>query len=450
MYKRLSAFLFPIVALALIGTGLWGYQVNQEKNTVLIKAENQYQRAFHDLSYHVDQLHSELGQALAVNSGSKDSLRKSLSNVWRVTSQAQNEINQLPLTLLPFNKTEEFLSNVSKFSYQVAVRDMSKTPLTDDEINTLNTLYTRSKEIAAELRDVQSKVLANNLRWMDVEMALASEKETQDNTIIDGFKTVDKQVGEYDEINWGPSISSIYRKKTMAALGGNEVSEEEIRKKAAQFLGVQDPSTLTIVENGQGKEYNSFSVTANMPDGRVAMIDYSKKGGHMIWFINERLIENGSMTIDQAVDHAERFLQAHDFKELAPISFDQYQNTASITFASVKNNVIIFSEKLAVQVALDNGEVMGLHAADYVYRRQERQIKPPALTSEQAREKLNPKLKVGSEQLALIENELGEEVVCYMFMGQINGSSYRIYLNGDTGIEEKIEEIRESEIELGQ
>jgi spore germination protein len=450
MYKRLSAFLFPIVALALVGTGLWGYQVNQEKNTILIKAENQYQRAFHDLSYHVDQLHSELGQALAVNSGSKDSLRKSLSNVWRVTSQAQNEINQLPLTLLPFNKTEEFLSNVSKFSYQVAVRDMSKSPLTDHEINTLNTLYTRSKEISTELRDVQSKVLTNHLRWMDVEMALASEKETQDNTIIDGFKTVDKQVGEYDEINWGPSISSMYRKKTMSALSGNDVSEDEIRKKAAQLLGVQDPSTLTVVENGQGKEYNSFSVTGNMPDGRTAMADYSKKGGHLIWFINERIIQNGSMNIEDAVEHAEQFLLKNEYYDLAPISFDQYQNTASITFASVSQGMIIFSEKLAVQVALDNGEVMGLHAADYVYRQQDRQLKPPALTSEQAREKLNPKLEVSSEQLALIENELGEEVVCYMFMGKINGSSYRIFLNGETGIEEKIEEIRDSEIKLGQ
>jgi spore germination protein len=450
MYRRLSAFLFPVLALALVGAGLWGYQVNQEKNTVLIKAENQYQRAFHDLSFHVEQLHSELGQALAVHSGSDHSQRKSLANVWRMTSEAQNEINQLPLALLPFNKTEEFLSNVAKFSYQVAVRDMSKKPLTENEIKTLTTLYNHSKEIANELRDVQNKVIANNLRWMDVEMALASQNEAQDNTIIDGFKTVDKSVGEYEEINWGPSVSSVFSKQNMQALEAEpEATEEEIRKKAAQFLGGVDAGSLNIVENGQGKEYNSYSVSAQMGD-HTAQLDFTKKGGHLIWFINERMIHEGSLTLEQAVKSAQEFLTAHGYNDMVPISKDEYLHTASVTFATSKNGVIIYPEKLAVQVAMDNGEVMGLHAKDYVYRKKDREMKAPSLTSEQAKAKLNSNLEVSSEQLALITNDSGEDVVCYMYVGRINGSSYRIYINGDTGQEEKIEQIRESDATTGQ
>jgi spore germination protein len=451
MYKRLAAFLFPVLALALVGSGLWGYQVNQEKNTVLIKAENQYQRAFHDLSFHVEQLHSELGQALAVHSGSDHSQRKSLANVWRMTSEAQNEINQLPLTLLPFNKTEEFLSNVAKFSYQVAVRDMSKQPLSEDETKTLTTLYNHSKEISKELRDVQSKVIANNLRWMDVEMALASQNETQDNTIIDGFKTVDKSVGEYEEINWGPSVSSVFSKQNMQVLEAEpEATEEEIRKKAAEFLGGVDAGSLNIVENGQGKEYNSYSVSAQMGDHHTAQLDFTKKGGHLIWFINERMISEGSLTIEQAVKSAQEFLTAHGYNDMVPISKDEYLQTASITFATSKDGVIIYPEKLAVQVALDNGEVMGLHAKDYVYRKKDREVKAPSLTPEQAKKKLNPNLEVSSEQRALITNDAGEDVICYMYVGRINGSQYRIYINGDTGQEEKIEQIRESDATAGQ
>lgn len=114
-------------------------------------------------------------------------------NVWRITSQAQNEISQLPLTLLPFNKTEDFLAKMSNFSYRAAVRDLSKQPLTDDELKTLNTLYEHATQISKDLREVQSTVMAKNLRWMDVELALASEKEPQDNAIIDGFATMDKK-----------------------------------------------------------------------------------------------------------------------------------------------------------------------------------------------------------------------------------------------------------------
>lgn len=221
MYTRLSAILFPVTAILLIGALVWGYQENQEKNSILIKAENQYQRAFHDLSYHMDKLHAELGNTLAVHSASTGSHRKSLVNVWRITSEAQNEINQLPLTLLPFNKTEEFLSRISKFSYQTAVRDLTKQPLTDNEIKNLKELYKSSALISQDLQGVQHKVIANRLRWMDVETALASEREPRDNTIIDGFKTVDKRVGEYPELDWGPSVSSMYNKRSVKKLGAN-------------------------------------------------------------------------------------------------------------------------------------------------------------------------------------------------------------------------------------
>ncbi|MFP3416535.1 germination protein YpeB, partial [Bacillus sp. SIMBA_074] len=65
----------------------------------------------------------------------------------------------------------------------------------------LQSLYTQAGDIQDELRKVQYLVLKNNLRWMDVEMALASGKENSDNTIIDGLKTVEKKVSGYGETN---------------------------------------------------------------------------------------------------------------------------------------------------------------------------------------------------------------------------------------------------------
>ncbi|WP_338130385.1 hypothetical protein [Cohnella ginsengisoli] len=115
MYKRLSAVMFPLCALLFAGAVFWGYQEHQEKNAVLIKAENQYQRAFHDLTNHMGSLQDQLGKTLAVNSASYRMQRKGLVNVWRLTSQAQNEVNQLPLTLLPFNQAENFFDPHLRF-----------------------------------------------------------------------------------------------------------------------------------------------------------------------------------------------------------------------------------------------------------------------------------------------------------------------------------------------
>ncbi|MCU6795857.1 germination protein YpeB [Paenibacillus sp. WQ 127069] len=446
MYSRLSIVMFPILLVVLIGAGMWGYLEHQEKNAILIKAENQYQRAFHDLSFHVDSLHTELGNTLALNTASQDSYKKGLINVWRITSEAQNEINQLPLTLLPFNKTEEFLANMSNFSYRAALRDLGKQPLNEQEMQTLNALYQHANEISTDLRGMQSKVLANNLRWMDVETALATQKEPLDNAIIDGFQTVDKKVADYADVKWSPSVMSTYQAYDAKMLTGNDVSAEDVRQKAAKFLNIADSSAVKVVENGAGTEFESYSVTApkdNIPDG--TQMDYSHKGGELLWYSAARDVPDKKLDIRGARDAAAEFLDTHGYPNMTAVSYDEYNNVANITFASRMNDVINFIDKVAVKIAMDNGDVTGLQATDYVYNHKERQLNSPKLSAEEARKVLNSQMQVDHQSLALIRNDLQEEVLCHEFTGRINGGVYRIYINAETGVEEKVEHLRKEE-----
>src|SRR5699024_1444859 len=142
--------LIVVLAVVNIATGIWGYQEHQEKNAILIQAENDYQRAFHELTYHMDLLNNELGSALAMNSSR--GLSPQLADIWRISSDALSNVGQLPLGLLPFNKTEEFLSNISDFTYRTAVRDLDDEPLSEEETKLLESLYEQSGEIKNELR----------------------------------------------------------------------------------------------------------------------------------------------------------------------------------------------------------------------------------------------------------------------------------------------------------
>ncbi|GKU79567.1 germination protein YpeB [Paenibacillus sp. L3-i20] len=439
MYRRLSSVMFPLVTILLIGAIYWGYQEHQEKNSILIKAENQYQRAFHDLTLHIEKVHEQLGNTLAVNSTSGGYHRKGLVNVWRLTSQAQNEISQLPLSYLPFTEAEDFLSHISNFAYKTAVRDLTKQPLSKDEFNTLQTLYTKSDEIAKDLHNMQKDVLSNRLRWMDVELAIASDKEAGSNAVADGLRSVDKKVGSYPELNWGPSVSSMYAKRTIKMLGGEMVTTEHIQKKAAEFLKV-DQSQVRVAENAKGTEYASYSALVNEKDpNQKVQMDFTQKGGQLIWYMKSR--ELGSPKIDyaQAKASADAFLVEHGFKDMRAISYDHYNNSASFTFVGTQNDVLIYPEKLTVKIALDNGEAVGLQANDFVYEHHKRELKQPTLSKEEAKKAINPAMNVTNEEQALIINELGEETLCYEYTGQINGAIYRIYINGDTGIEETIE-----------
>lgn len=438
-----------IVLLVIVvgGTAFWGYQEHKEKNAVLINAENTYQRAFHDLSYQVDLLHDKIGSTLAMNS--QHSLSPALTDVWRITSEAQSDVGQLPLTLLPFNKTEEFLSKIADFSYQTAVRDLEKEPLNDKEYSTLNSLYTQAGDIQGELRKVQYLVLKNNLRWMDVELALATGKENQDNTIIDGFKTVEKKVAGYGETNeMNPTFTTVEQKdKTYRSLDGKVLTKKEAASVAQAYANIKDGNLkVNVEENGKGSDYGFYSVSLLDKDTETEVnMDMTKKGGYPIWYINNRDVKKTNIDLNQAYTKASEFLKNHDFSSLELFESAQYGHIGLFNFVSSVNGVRIYPDSVKVKVALDDGSIIGFSADEFLKANKIREIETAKITENEAREKINSNVKIMEQGKALILNDLGEEVLCYEFLGTIKDDTYRIFINADNGREEKVEKLKNSE-----
>jgi spore germination protein len=436
--------LVVILTLGLAGTVLWGYQEHKEKNAVLINAENNYQRAFHDLTYQVDMLHDKIGATLAMNS--QKQLSPALADVWRLTSEAHTDVGQLPLSLLPFNKTEEFLSNIGNFSYRTAIRDLNKQPLSEQEYSQLKKLYKQSADIQNELRQVQHMVLKNNLRWMDVEMALANGKEASDNTIIDGFKTVEKTVGGYGEedVNGVTSISTRAKKPQFDQLPGKEISRKEAVQIAKSFSPSSNISNVKVTKNGDGSEFGFYSVSFKS-DGAEGTMDVTKKGGYPIWYMVNRDVANQKLSLNEAYLTAQRFLKKHHFQNLEGVDSAQYDHIGVFTFVSNQNGVRIYPEAVKIKVALDNGEVMGLVASDYLNHHHKRQLPKPKLSVSDAKKMIHSNVKIEESRLAVINNDLDEEVLCYEFLGTLDQDTYRIYINAETGDEEKVEKLENAE-----
>lgn len=435
--------LIAILALGVAGTAFWGYQEHREKNAVLINAENNYQRAFHDLTYQIDLLNDKIGTTLAMNS--RQSLSPALADVWRITSEAHIDVGQLPLTLLPFNKTEEFLAKIGDFSYRTAIRDLDKEPLTDEEYNHLKTLYKQSGDIQKELRQVQHLVLENNLRWMDVELALATN-EPGDNTVIDGFKTVEKTVSEYEESDLGVAFTNMKEEdEGFKYLKGSNISKKEAVNIARRYSHLKN-GEVKVVENGKGSDYGFYSVSLQDPNnGLEANMDITKKGGYPIWYIMDRDIKKQVISLNDASNKAISFLKANGFEDLDLFESSQYDNTGVFTFVGKVDEVRIYPDSIRVKVALDNGDIIGVNAEDFLKSNHTREIPKPVLSEEKARAKINPNLKIQEYGLAVILNDLNEEVFCHEFLGTLGDDTYRIYINAETGFEEKVEKLRNAE-----
>jgi spore germination protein len=441
----LRVLLITVLSLGVAGTAFWGYQEHREKNAILQNAENNYQRAFHDLAYHVDILHDKIGATLAMNS--RSSLSPALAEVWRLTSEAHNDVGQLPLTLLPFNKTEEFLAQIGDFSYQAAIRDLDKEPLNEKEYTALQGLYKQAADIQDELRKVQHLVLKNNLRWMDVELAIATGKQSTDNTIIDGFKTVEKTVEGYSETDFGPAFINMQKKdENFKHLKGEKIKKNEAIKTAKKYAALGENVNVKVEENGKGSDYGFFSVTIqNKKDKLETNMDITKKGGYPIWFLIARDVKNQAISLNDASNKAIQFLKDNGFENLDLFESSQYDNIGVFTFVTNENNIRIYPDAIKVKVALDNGQLIGFSANDYLKSHHTRKLPTPVQTKEQARTKINPNLQVMDDRLVVILNDLNQEVLCYEFMGVLGEDTFRIFINSENGMEEKVEKLKNAE-----
>lgn len=446
MYRKVAAFLFPIAVIAFVIAAVWGYKENQDKNSILIKTESQYQRAFHDLNSQMSNLEGELGKTLALNS--RKQMSNAMTNVWRIAYAAQSDIGQLPMTLMPFDKAEEFMAQIGKFAYQVGVRDLEKEPLTDKEWKTLQTLHKRSEQIRNDLEQLQAKVMNQNLRWMDVEQALASEDENLDNTIINGFKKVNQTVEQYPEVDWGPTINNlqVQQRTKWNRLKGKKVTKQEVASMIKQLLQLPSTKGLTITKNNKG-DYVTYGVHYQANKKEINA-DVTETGGKLVWMMTSRPMGKAKLHFSQAVKKAQSFLERLGYQNMKVISYDDTNETITLNFVHQENGINIYPEAATVKVALDNGEIIGLQADEYIFNEVEVKDQKPSLTKEQARKKINPHLKVEKQNLAYIYNEAGQLVLCYEFLGRLDQNQYRLFINANSGEEEFIEKIEKGNLSI--
>jgi spore germination protein len=434
-----------VLSIAVVGVAFWGYQEHQEKNAILIQAENNYQRSFHNLTYYIDLLHDKIGTVLAMNS--PNSLSPELAEIWRITSDAHSEVGQLPLVLLPFNKTEEFLSNIGDFSYRTAVRGLDKNPLTEEETKLLEDLYQQAGEIQRELRKVQHLALENNLRWMDVQLALVNHDKQADNTIIDGFKTVEKDVETFSESGFSAQLTGVVKhQKEEIKLDGENIDEGDVKRIAKDIFDL-DGEKIKIAKTGEGSDIPMYSASYNKGKEH-GYFDITEKGGYLISMIISRDLKKPTIGLYEGSEKAKEFLKDLGYENMDIYNSVQYNNVGVYSFAYKTGDIRIYPDNIHVKVALDNGEVIGVTAKDYLVNHVERKIKEPELSEDEARKKVSPRVKIQESGMAIIDNDLGEEVLCYEFIGVLGDDTYQIYINALNGFEEKVERLEQSEIDF--
>ena len=220
-------------------------------------------------------------------------------------------------------------------------------------------------------------------------------------------------------------------------------TEEEARNIAAEALG-KNPEQLTLASDG-GEALPSYGFATSQADGDY-YIEVTHQGGEVSSFFRGKPEGETVLTQEEAVQQAKEYVERQGFDPLQVTYWISYGNTVTVNFAAVQDNILLYPDLVKVEVSQTDGTIVGVECAGYLANHRSRTLPSVQVSKQAARNALVPALSVQSVRLTLIPTRGEYEVLCYEFLCQTpEGTHCMIYVNAETGEEEKILLLLEDE-----
>lgn len=436
-------WLSGVLAIALIVTGVWGfnqYRTNQENKILL---ENEHQRSFYNLVENIENL-SVLTSKTIVSGSPQQNIRL-LSDIWWQSNFAQDNLGQLPLSHVTLTRTQRFLTQLGDYAYTMAKNTADGQPMSTEQMSTLEDLHNQTTQLSGDLIELQTQVAQNGINWREVKEKSQDKLDQESTGYLDAnFQKINEQINQYPTLIYDGPFSDHLETRNPKAVTGKMISWDEAKKLAREFVDLREGIDYVVAENGKStKDANipvySVRISPRVPSmGEVIYVDVSQQGGHITMVMNSKSIGAAKIGLGEALEKAKSFLAKTEYQSMVPTYSLRQENTLIVSFAYKEKDVIVYPDLVKVSVSMDNGQVTGFESIGYLMQHEVRNLSEPELTMEEAEQKLNPILKVDSRRLTLIPLPTGKEVLCYEFKTSYKGDNFLIYINALDGVEEQI------------
>lgn len=430
--------MFTIIIVLIIALALLGFYTYQKQREYRQASENSYNMAFYELVDYVQNVETFLAKSLI--SSSPEQGAKTLTNVWREANLAQAYLAQLPIEGNELQNTAKFLNQVSDYSYSLSRKNINDKKLTEDDMKHLEELHRYSLELENTLNQLSVDMNEGRISWGELtkkgKVAFAQQVS---NISKDSFSNLEENFHDYSGLIYDGAFSEHIVSAEKRGLTGENITEEKAKEIVINFIG-QD-KIKDISANGKGENGNiisyGFNVKLKEDDTNVA-ISISEKGGHVVYMNSDRMVEAEIISQEKANEIGKVFLDQKGFSNMKETYYLKQSGIVTINYAYQQDDVTVYPDLIKLKIALDNGEILGIETTGYLNSHEERKIKDVKVSKEKAKQNLNQKLEIKSENLAIIPTEWKTEILCWEFKGTIDGQDFLVYVNVETGKEEDI------------
>ena len=429
-----------ILLAALVVGGIWGVTQYNQKNSYKTYLENQYLNEFYSLINSMENIEASLAKSMV--SGSDEQMTLLFTETWKNADLAQNNLSRLPTSHLALNETSKFLNQLGDFSYAIGKQTMDGKNISDFQWGDLERLHNSSSYLMTTLHTLhQDMVDGGIMQFGEIDgkkkFALGRVSES---IVEDHLTRVEKEMTTYPKLIYDGPFSSHLSEVKPKGLKGDGISRKEGEKQIISFMGSDRVGEINSLSRGEGvvNTYGYEVVPYREEGDRRAYVEVSRIGGKVVWMMDSKVVENISLSMPKALEKAQSFLEERGFSNMVPSYSEKYNGVAVFNFAYEQKDVLIYPDLIKVQVALDNGEIVGFEAQGFYMSHQKRNIPKPEMTLDEAKERVSNRLEIFKERLAIIPTEAKEEVLCYEFKGKFQGDTFIVYINAKTGKEQEI------------
>ena len=425
--------------ILLIITGILGYNLINQKSVYATTKENDYNKAFYEVVEYVQNVKTYLAKSMISKTAEHGA--EIFTHVWREANLAQSYLGILPIESQELENTEKFLNQVSEYSYSLSRKCIEGKDLTEDEVNKIKELYNYSNDLSNTLNEMATELNNGTLKWSD----LMKNTEGSEISELSTFDVIEQNFHEFAGLIYDGAFSEHITSNEKKGLIGEEISEETAKKKAEEIIGIdkiKETKSNGIVENGDIQVYR-FEVNTN--DDKIIGISISKKGGHVVFLNYNRDISEEKIDEQEAIQKGKEYLSQKGYTNMQETYYLKENGFITINYAYNQNGVTIYPDLIKVKIALDNGEIIGLEMTGYLNCHYKREIPQPKISIEQAKSKLSDKIEITNQGLAIIPTEWNTEIFCYEFKGKIEDINFIVYINAQTGEEEDILIVTDTE-----
>ena len=428
---RRITYLTAAFAVSLIFAVTGWTQVKMLRRT----SEYADQRAMEALSESVDSMEITLKKTMYA--GSANQFSSLAAKLWSDCAEAKSELGQLPVSEGELDKVNRFISQVGNYAVSLSKKRDLDEDLNDEERATLEKLRQYASKLRLSIDELIARYSDCGVWFGQTQEAIESEKGEMESEQKSSTLTVmSEEFTDYPTLIYdGPFSDHIYDREPRSIKDENKVTWQQALNAAKDL------------SNDDSIAYSSF-VGGNMPmyvfRTDEVEVGVTVKGGKGAYMLNSRQINDGRLSVEEAVRRAEIYVNAR-FADMKKTYYELSGGKCVVNFALVKDDVTVYPDLVKVSVSLDNGEVIGLDARDYLMNHTQRDFGEPKHSEKEAAKIVSRELEIDSSSLALIPTDGKNEKLCWEFLCSDDDQKVLIYVNTDTLAEENIFLLMENE-----